>query len=192
MGVSSRKFQELILYVARRGEADPRCGSTKLNKILFYADFEAYRKLGASISGELYQKLEHGPAPRRLLPAIEEMEAAGWCAWGTRDYYGFELRKLLALREPDTSLFSGPELDIVNRVIQDLWELNATEVSDLSHRFAGWQAAELGETIPYETVFVGQPRPLSPEELAWVEELARGEDERETAAPDRPASGLRS
>jgi hypothetical protein len=192
MEIQGGKFHELILYVARQCESDPRCGSTKLNKILFYADFEAYRKLGASISGEEYQKLEHGPAPRRLLPAIEEMERAGWCAWATRDHYGFTLRKLLALREPDTARFSGPELDIVNRVIRDLWELNATEVSDLSHRFAGWQAADLGETIPYETVFVGQPRPLSPEEAAWVDELLREEDERESASQGRPAAGVRS
>ena len=29
------KFKELLLYAAGRCEEDPRCGSTKLNKILF-------------------------------------------------------------------------------------------------------------------------------------------------------------
>jgi len=191
MGSQGQKLGELILYVARECETDPCCSSTKLNKILFYADFEAYRKLGASISGETYQKLEHGPAPRRLIPTVAELERAGWCAWETGERYGFEGRRLVALREPDVTLFSAPELELVSRVIRDLWKLNATEVSDLSHRFAGWQAADLGETIPYETVFVGQPRPLSPEEMAWVEELAQDERERETASQGRPASGLR-
>ena len=159
-----RKFRELVLYVARKTESDPRCGSVKLNKILFYCDFEAYRRLGVSISGEQYQKLEHGPAPRRLIPEVEKMDRAGDCAWADRDYFGFHLKKLLPLREPDLSLFTGEEIDIVNTVIENLWDLNATEVSDLSHCFLGWQVVDPGETIPYETVFVGPARPLTGED----------------------------
>ena len=49
--------------------------------------------------------------------------------------------------------------------------LNASEVSDLSHRFAGWQATDIGEDIPYATVFVDEARPFSPDELAWALEV---------------------
>ena len=192
MPVEVKKFRELILYVARESQDDPRCGSVKLNKILFYADFEAYRRLGASISGQEYQKLEHGPAPRRLIPVIADMEKRGWCAWASRDYYGFALKKLIALREPDLSVLSAAELDIVNRVVRDLWELNATEVSDLSHRFAGWQAAEYGEEIPYNTVFVGAPRPLTPEEEGWVQVLIGESRERQRPAKNRSRATLRA
>jgi hypothetical protein len=166
-----RKFEELILYIARESQEDRRCGATKLNKILFYADFLAYRKLGRPITGQKYQKLERGPAPKRVMPVIEELISGGACAWAERSYFGFPLKKLLALREPDVSVFSAEELDIARTIISELWELNATEVSDLSHRFVGWQAAEIGEEIPYETVFVGEPRPLSPEEEAWAHEV---------------------
>ncbi len=179
---SKDKFKELILYVARESENDRKCGATKLNKILFYADFHAYRKLGRSISGEKYQKLERGPAPKRVVPVIAEMEAAGLCAWAERDYYGFPLKKLIALREPDLSVFTAQELDVARSVISELWELNATEVSDLSHRFAGWQAADLGEEIPYETIFVDEARPLTLEELAWAEEAIQDYLERKKTA----------
>lgn len=182
MPAKDRKFRELILYVARESEDDRKCGATKLNKILFYADFHAYRKLGQSISGERYQKLERGPAPKRALPVIAEMESEGLCAWAERDYYGFPLRKLIPLREPDLSVFSAQELDVARSVISELWELNATEVSDLSHRFAGWQAAELGEEIPYETVFVDEARPLTTEELTWAEEVIQDYLERKKTA----------
>jgi hypothetical protein len=165
---SHDKFRELVLYVARETQDDPRCGRTKLNKILFYSDFLAYRSLGEPISGQRYQKLEHGPAPRGLLPAVEDMQADGACAWQERDHFGFALRKLIPLREPDLSVFSGPEVDLVRQVISELWELNATEVSDLSHRFVGWQVTAYGEDIPYETVFVEQPRLLSDEETRWA------------------------
>lgn len=165
------KFRELILYVARETEDDPKCGATKLNKILFYADFLAYRELGSSLSGQTYQRLEHGPAPRGIVPAVEAIQESGECAWAERSYYGLTLKKLIPLREPDLSPFTGPEVDLVQRVIAQLANLNATEVSELSHQFAGWQAADDGEEIPYETVFVAEPRPLSRDEEAWALEV---------------------
>lgn len=168
-----RKFRELILYVARESEADPRCGATKLNKLLFYADFGAYRRLGRSISGCSYRKREYGPTPDGILRTIAGMEQEGLCAWAERDYFGFPLKKLVALREPDLSVFSSQELGLVRNVIGDLWEMNATEVSDLSHRFVGWQAAAMGEEIAYNSVFVGDPRPLTDEEARWALEAAR-------------------
>jgi hypothetical protein len=166
-----KKFEELILYIARESQEDRRCGATKLNKILFYADFMAYHKLGRSITGQKYQKLERGPAPRRIVLVVDAMIARGLCAWAERSYFGFPLRKLLALREPDVSVFSAEELDIARTVVSELWDLNATEVSDLSHRFVGWQAADFGEEIPYQTVFVDEPRPLTQEEEAWAHEV---------------------
>lgn len=75
----SQKFSELLLYVSRLAESDPRCGATKLNKILFYADFSAYRALGRSISGQTYRKLQHGPAPWGVLREIERLSAEGAC-----------------------------------------------------------------------------------------------------------------
>ena len=82
------KFRELVLYVARKSEADPRFGATKLNKILFYADFWAYSKLGRSISGQKYRRLDQGLALRRLLQAVARLERELACAWAERDYYG--------------------------------------------------------------------------------------------------------
>ncbi|HKI05938.1 MAG TPA: Panacea domain-containing protein [Thermoanaerobaculia bacterium] len=182
MANSDRKFRELILFVAQESENDENCGATKLNKILFYADFEAYRKLGQPISGQKYQKLERGPAPKGAVPVISEMEKAGLCKWEDREYFGLPLKKLIPRRDSDLSVFAPEELDIARAVINELWDLNAAEVSDLSHDFVGWQAASLGEEIPYETAFVGKPRPLTPDELAWAHEVIQDYlDERKTA-----------
>jgi hypothetical protein len=41
VGMDDRKMKELILYLASKSEDDPRFSSTKLNKLLFYCDFEA-------------------------------------------------------------------------------------------------------------------------------------------------------
>lgn len=80
---------------------------------------------------------------------------------------------MVALREPDLSVFSAEEVDLIHRVVRELWELNATEVSDLSHRFVGWQVASMGEEIAYGSVFVGDARPWSDEETSWALEAIR-------------------
>lgn len=169
---SNKKFRELVLYVARETESDPKCGKTKLYKILFYSDFWAYQKLGHSISGQDYQKLKNGPAPRRAFPEIQAMVAAGLCAWAVRDHFGKKQEKLIALREPELGGFTGEEIAIVRDVIQMLWKFGATEVSELSHRFMGWQLAEHRETIPYSTVALGEPRPPTETEIEYGRRLA--------------------
>jgi Antitoxin SocA-like, Panacea domain len=171
--VKDKRLQELILYIARETEADPKCGKTKLYKILFYSDFWAYQRLGTSITQQEYQRLDFGPAPRRARPVIEAMVKAAIAVWATRDYFGHGLQKLLALREPDLSGFSGEEIAIVQEVIRILGPYDATEVSELSHRFIGWQLAREGEAIPYSTVALGHPRPPTQREVAYGQRLAR-------------------
>jgi hypothetical protein len=167
-----QKFRELILHVARETEADPKCGKTKLYKILFYSDFWAFQKLGHSLSGQEYHKLKNGPVPKQALPVISGMARSGECAWAAREYFGRPQQKLIALREPSLADFTGEEIAIVQDVIRLLLHLDAAEVSDLSHRFLGWQLAEDGETIPYSTVVLGAPRPPTQEETEYGRRLA--------------------
>jgi hypothetical protein len=163
VAIMGGKLEELILFVAQATEKDERCCAAKLDKILFYADFRAYDHLGRSITGRRYLKREGGPVPEGVSSVVETMGNRGWCAWREQG--------LTALREPDLGIFAPEELEITRAVVRDLMPLSAAEVSERSHRFPGWQAAELGEEIPYDTVFVDEPRPLTPEEVAWAEEV---------------------
>src|SRR5689334_7237140 len=166
------KMKELILYLAAKSEPDPRFSSTKLNKLLFYCDFGAYRQLGQSITGHSYRKLQFGPAPKAMLPIVERMKGDGDCAEIERDHFGHAQRRVVALRPPDVALFSAEELRLADRIVEELWESNAAEVSDLSHDFIGWKAAAYNEIIPYETVFVGDPGlPVSEEEVEFCRQL---------------------
>lgn len=165
------KLRELILYVARRCEEDPHFGSTKLNKILFYSDFVTYGATARPITGVEYQKLQHGPAPRRLKPILDAMAEAGECAIQYREHFGYVQRRPVALRDPDLRAFSGEEINRVEQVLRNLWGHTASEVSDLSHHLHGWEVAELGETIPYQAVFLGQ-RSLWPAEIRYGQQLA--------------------
>jgi hypothetical protein len=148
------KLKELILYLAKKSEDDPKYGMTKLNKLLYFSDFFAYARTGKSITGSQYQRLGKGPCLRAMLPVRNEMLAADECAMQKAQYFGHQQDRLLALRDPDLSIFTGEEIAIVNEVLAGLREHNAREASDFTHRFPTWQAFDDKETIPYEAIFV--------------------------------------
>lgn len=161
------KFQELIVYIADQCADDSNFGATKLNKILFYADFLSYGQRGLSITLQKYQKLPNGPAPRGMLPASSALTADGSICVREVEYHGRTQRRTVANRKANLSVFDEMEIEIVQRVIRDLWNKNANQVSALSHEFVGWQLADDKEDIPYETVLVSRSVP-SDAERSWV------------------------
>lgn len=169
--MAADRMRELVLYICARSETDPRFGATKLNKILFYSDFLAYYRLGDSVSGEVYQKLDHGPAPKYLLPLRNDMEAKRELIIREKEYCGRIKKQPFALRLPDLTAFTGSQVAIVDEVIKALWNKNADDVSNMSHQFLGWQLAELQEEIPYETALVSCPEEFSQSQLDWLESL---------------------
>jgi len=163
--VATEKFKELILYIAQESEFDPNFGATKLNKILFFCDFLTYRAHRTSISGQRYFKLPYGPAPRALKPALAELVEGEACIEIERSHFGHPQKRIIVRREANLEAFTATEVALVASVIRALWDNSAQEVSELSHHFIGWQLAELHEDIPFETIFMGDPR-----ELALTEE----------------------
>lgn len=157
------KFKELILYIAKRSFDDPFYGATKLNKILFFSDFLAFKKFGKSISGQMYRKLDFGPVPTQFQEVRDKLVQDGDAARQKTVIAGFEQDRLVHLRDPDLSLFSGEEIAIVDEMIDLLRTKSASEVSEFSHRFIGWQVARIGEEIPYETVYVKSREPTAKE-----------------------------
>jgi hypothetical protein len=148
------KLSELILYVADKLSSDPTGGATKINKILFFAEFAAVRSRGFPITGVEYRKLENGPAPRRLLPIRKRLIEEGSVVPATDDYFGRTIHRLVPRRNFDKTLFDDDELRIVDQVIEAMWGMTARQVSDLSHDEKGWQMVEEGETIPYSSAFL--------------------------------------
>lgn len=149
-----RKLAELILYVAGKLRDDPKGGATKINKVLFAAEFAHMRLYGKPITGVEYQKLEHGPAPRRLLPVRDQLIARGAAELVRDRYMGYGLDRVEPRREPKLDLFTPEELAVVDRAISELWEKYADEASRLSHREMAWRMVEMNEAIPYEAAYL--------------------------------------
>lgn len=167
------KFAELVLYVAGRILTDPTGGATKINKILFAAECAHVRRHARPITGAEYQKLERGPAPRRLRPVRDRLIERGDAELVDDEYMGYALHRLKPLREADTSRLSAEEIRQVDQAVDALWGKTANEASELSHREMGWRMVELGETIPYEAALLAHEVEVTPAMRKHAEQLAK-------------------
>lgn len=169
-----QKFKELILYLADKSGDDEGFGMTKLNKLLYFCDFEAYRRLGRSITGAEYQKLRWGPAATDFLPSHEELLRDQWARIERRPRGDYEQRVTVSTGA-DITLFSEEELRVIEDVIAKLRPFDASGSSEYSHeQSAGWNLVDERETIPYRTVFIST-EPIPDEDVERARNFAVAE-----------------
>ena len=148
-----QKLAELIIWAGHLMAKDPAAGSTKLNKVLYYADFIHHRRYGRPITGVEYQKLPHGPAPRRLLPVRDDLVARGDIEVRPEPYFLLTIDRTVPKRAPNLDMFTDTEREVVMEVVRQLDTMTGAEVSDMSHEEFGWKWVNEGEAIPYVTAF---------------------------------------
>jgi uncharacterized phage-associated protein len=168
------RFKELILYVCQLGAEDERLGAVKLNKLLFYADKEAFLRRGQTISGARYVHMPEGPVPIALVPNREQLIEAGRLRPDKRPS-GMEqpLTRLEATDAPRLQNFDPEELAIVREVVRRYWYLNGTDLSRLSHFEAGWLVTTDKQDIP-ERSFWLSGAPLDDDQIALGQRLWAG------------------
>jgi Protein of unknown function (DUF4065) len=159
---NEKRMVELILYIGAKCGLDEHYDVLKLNKILFFSDFQAFRTRGKPITGAEYAKLPNGPAPRGMKRLRKALEARGEAfeyknplATFNEDGQQMIEKRLLPMRKPEIdSVLDPEEIAIVDQVIERLRHLTGTQVSDLSHLQRGWLLAAMDEPIPYSTALL--------------------------------------
>jgi len=139
------KLYSAVLFFSKDGVL-----KSKLNKLLFYADFKHFKEYTLSITGLRYAHLPHGPAPdnyemyyaslfsKKSIEIIEESYPAG--------YVGEVIK---AVKDPDLNVFSPSELRVMASVKEDFKDYNATQIREFSHKEVGYQETTDGEIISY-------------------------------------------
>lgn len=172
MGQSSQniaKTKELMLFLALRLGKRSNYGATLLNKALYFVDNMHYLKTGSPISVFTYIKQEFGstPEPGLFLSLKDELLASNDMTLAETDFFGRVQKKLMANREPDWSMFTADEVSRIDEVISGIADLTGSEVSELSHQFPAWQAAEDREALPFYTFLLSFKTP-SDSDIAWA------------------------
>lgn len=159
---SERRLRELVLYVAMRSEGDASFAMTKLNKLVYFADFGAFFRWGESITGQEYKKREQGPCPTRMLPVLNDLQEEGALFVRPTKHYTYVQKVPLAARPPKVDLFSSAEIALVDEIIESWWGRSAADISQASHDHV-WHTAKMNERIPYSAVLFTNKRPLTAE-----------------------------
>lgn len=138
------RFLNAMLYFCKGGVV-----KTKLNKLLFYADFKHFKEYTVSITGARYAHIPFGPAPEDYdlyYPILVRQNALKIEELVFPDFTG---ENLVAIQEPNLNKFSESELRILASVKEYFATYNATDTSNYSHQEKGYQDTETGEPISY-------------------------------------------
>lgn len=166
-------LKELTHYICWKVE-DPTLGATKLNKALWFSDTIAYRVSGRSITSTEYVKRQFGPAPRRILPVLKDLESERKIAIRQRQRFSYMQKEFVALQPASGTAFSEEERDIIDQVVA--WICNehtASSISELSHDGI-WEAAEEGEEIPMLAVLGASEGEITDADKAWADSVIAG------------------
>lgn len=151
------KFKQVLLYVLSEVGSRPNVGETVLYKLLYFIDFDYYEMFEEQLIGACYIKNHHGPTPAEFKKVVEEMAKDRELEKVESKYYQYPQRKYLPLKEPDLSILTGRELNVINGVLKRLSSMNAADISEYSHHDVPWLVAHEGRPINYESVFYRTP-----------------------------------
>ena len=167
------RLGEAIIYVANGLENDPSGrGAVKLNKVLWWADFESFRERGCSVTGSAYQRLSEGPAPVSLLPVRKQLEKSAEIKIEERSSGASLPEQVVCPSRSHRPVFDSDDLSFLDRSLAKFRGWSGNKCSEFSHRVSGgWQSVEDGQIIPYETALV-DTRPVTDDDRAWARSAA--------------------
>ena len=151
------KFREVLLYILNKVGAKPNVGETVLYKLLYFVDFDYYEQHEEQLIGATYKKNKFGPTPLEFRKITEKMIEDGELQKLPNKYFNFPQTKYLPLRRPNLSRLSASEVAVIDRVLDRLSDMTATQISEYSHNDVPWLSSEEGGIIPYESVFYRTP-----------------------------------
>ncbi|MDP3467077.1 MAG: DUF4065 domain-containing protein [Daejeonella sp.] len=147
------KFSEMVVYFST--QVQPY--KTKMNKLLFYADFLMFKQSCFSISGMRYKAIDMGPVPNNFQSIFENLATNNiidiFFTSFPKGYIGeqFKVRKD---RPFNASLFSEAELEVLNKVAKVFKSTKTNAMVELSHLEEAWKKNEKDKNaISYEYAF---------------------------------------
>lgn len=163
-----KKFEEAVHYICSNVTEQDQLGAVKLNKILYFSDMGSYAETGRSITGATYVKQFRGPVPTQVVPAIKFLEEEGRLKVSHVSLVSSKRRQYETAGTTDTKMFEAGELERINDMIRFVCEYTAPEISEISHHDV-WQAADIGEVLPYETFLVSYAGDIGEKEIALAQ-----------------------
>ena len=147
------KFHQVLLYILNKVGSKSNVGETVIYKLLYFIDFNYYEKYEEQLVGATYIKNRFGPTPVEFKKIVEIMLEGEKIVKVQNRFFKHPQTKYLPLTKPDLSLLNARELEVIDNVLDSLSDMNASQISQYSHKDLPWISAEDGKAIDYESVF---------------------------------------
>ncbi len=147
------KFTEMVVYFSDK--LSPF--KTKMNKLLFYADFLMFKQSCFSISGVRYKAIDMGPVPNNFQSIFEYLANKNIIDIYTTEFpngYAGEQFKSRNERTFNAGIFTENELNTLEKIANVFKETSTSDIIKLSHLEEAWKNNEKGKkVISYEYAF---------------------------------------
>ena len=150
---SLEKFTEMVVYFSEQMQPF----KTKMNKLLFYADFLMFKQSCFSISGVRYNAIDMGPVPNNFQSIFEYLANNDEIdVFYTQFDQGYTGERFVPRKDRpfNSGWFSESELQVLSKVTAAFKSTSTTEMIELSHLEEAWKKNEKNkQTISYEYAF---------------------------------------
>ncbi len=147
------KFTEMVVFFSEK--LSPF--KTKMNKLLFYADFLMFKQSCFSISGVRYKAIDMGPVPTNFQSIFEYLANNNYLDIYTTEFpQGYTGEQFMAKKDRsfNANLFTKNELETLEKVADVFKETSTNDIITLSHLEEAWKQNEKNKrVISYEYAF---------------------------------------
>ena len=141
-------LKNILLYILNQ-TGEVFC--TKMNKLLFYADFLSYRRYGVAMTGLSYRAIDFGPVPERWDRVYSYFEEI---IQEPRSFGDKEGNVLMAVGKTEGDWLTSEEKSILDEVCARFISCTSSEMTRLSHEEDAWcENVEGHRRIPFDTAF---------------------------------------
>jgi hypothetical protein len=165
MDTNEHPLDRAVHYVIAHAQSQ-ELGKTKLNKVLWRADLEHYRRYGRSVTRlENYSRLQYGPVPHTINLSLRRLVDCGRISIpAERGLYS--IIELQALDQIATENFTASEIECLQEAIRHVTKMTAQEASEETHDIL-WEEIGLGCDISIGAASI-KALDLDPEDFLWA------------------------
>lgn len=150
-GYRKPHYEKIANVIAYFSERIKDLFKTKLNKLLFYADFAFFRLTGFSMTGITYKAIQFGPVPAEYGMLYEKLQDDGDIEIhqvpNSDGNYNEVIKSISGFNR---DLFTEEEIETLNLVVDRLGKLRSKDIVERSHEEKAWvENNENKELISY-------------------------------------------
>jgi putative zinc finger/helix-turn-helix YgiT family protein len=141
------KLFQMIIFFAKDGVL-----KSKLCKLSFFAEFKFFKDNAVSISGAKYAHASHGPVPDNYEHYFAILIHDEGAIRVEEIHYGDNIfgETYYSVVEPDLSVFSDDELEVLLAAKKFFKDFNATQIREFSHKERGYIETRIGDIISFD------------------------------------------